>query len=555
MHGRGGFHDILKIPPPIALLFSFAFVTGFALLFLICNLFQNPLLRDGDDFYFVDADCYSRMTRARILADVPPFAGREEARSFPFLRQHFFENFPFGTRPHTTAPMDFAILGIWKLLGGQEARFDLAGWVVSPILGVFLIFLAWGLSCREPVPYRWSGILLLGVSPILLHGFAFGRPDHQSLLLFFVGGAILMESEFLRSGNKWVSVFSGVFWGMGFWVSWFEPLVLWGVTQIFYGVRSLVGKEAGKGAGFPAVSFWVALGFAALVVLLEGVPSVGVPEGMREIFFRWAGEIGELRAIPPWDSLPEWCGWFALGIPFFLAWKAAAGRSAQSAYLLVLFIVLAGLSWWMVRWGYFLAVAVAAGTPFALSVIRWRFVGYGIFIAGLWPVAASWETRFFPGEKAGAQAVAKARELRELRLVATALQKAGGGAVLAPWWHTPALVYWSGKDGVAGSSHQSLSGIADSARFFLSEDNHLAFSVLEEREGVGFVVAGNPEHALENSRAILGKERTEKEEETEAFRLFFRPREEGSGLRVIYATPSFRLYEKRRDPPKKAVEK
>ena len=54
----------------------------------------------GEHIYFVDADCYSRMTRAREVA---------EGRGL-FIKKHDFENWPQGTHPHTTAPMDWVIV-------------------------------------------------------------------------------------------------------------------------------------------------------------------------------------------------------------------------------------------------------------------------------------------------------------------------------------------------------------------------------------------------------------------------------------------------------------
>ena len=50
--------------------------------------------------YFTDADCYARMTRVRICAE----------HLGTVVRHHDFENFPAGTSPHTTAPLDYLIL-------------------------------------------------------------------------------------------------------------------------------------------------------------------------------------------------------------------------------------------------------------------------------------------------------------------------------------------------------------------------------------------------------------------------------------------------------------
>ena len=52
--------------------------------------------------YFVDADCCARMSRMRIVAE---HAGT-------IVRQHEFENYPAGTTPHTTAPLEYLIFAL-----------------------------------------------------------------------------------------------------------------------------------------------------------------------------------------------------------------------------------------------------------------------------------------------------------------------------------------------------------------------------------------------------------------------------------------------------------
>jgi hypothetical protein len=56
---------------------------------------------------------------------------------------------------------------------------------------------------------------------------------------------------------------------------------------------------------------------------------------------------------------------------------------------------------------------------------------------------------------------------------------------------------------VAGSSHESLPGIADSARFFLTTDQEQARRILEDRK-VSWVVAYDADRVAQNSAAILG---------------------------------------------------
>jgi len=57
---------------------------------------------------------------------------------------------------------------------------------------------------------------------------------------------------------------------------------------------------------------------------------------------------------------------------------------------------------------------------------------------------------------------------------------------------------------VAGSSHESLSGITDSARFFLSEDFHKARQIVANRK-VSWVIAYDADRTASTSALILGE--------------------------------------------------
>jgi hypothetical protein len=74
---------------------------------------------------------------------------------------------------------------------------------------------------------------------------------------------------------------------------------------------------------------------------------------------------------------------------------------------------------------------------------------------------------------------------------------------LAPWWLSPELAYWSGQPGVAGSSHESLPGIVDTARFFSSTDGAEAEKIARQRE-VRFVLAYDADRVAQTSGQILG---------------------------------------------------
>src|SRR5260221_10377820 len=74
---------------------------------------------------------------------------------------------------------------------------------------------------------------------------------------------------------------------------------------------------------------------------------------------------------------------------------------------------------------------------------------------------------------------------------------------LAPWWLSPAVAYWSGQPGVAGSSHESLPGIVASARFFLASDAAAAERIAREL-GVKWIVTDDPDRLVATSRALVG---------------------------------------------------
>jgi hypothetical protein len=76
---------------------------------------------------------------------------------------------------------------------------------------------------------------------------------------------------------------------------------------------------------------------------------------------------------------------------------------------------------------------------------------------------------------------------------------------LTAWWLSPAIAYWSEQPGVAGSSHESLDGIADSARFFLARDSQKAREIVENHK-VSWVVAYDADRTAAVSAVILGEQ-------------------------------------------------
>src|SRR5205823_13686386 len=91
---------------------------------------------DGD-IYFSDADCYARMTRARMCLEHPGL----------IVRHHSFENFPAGTVPHRTAPVDYLFVALAAALKPFTVRaLALWGAIISPLFGLLTGWFLWWLA-------------------------------------------------------------------------------------------------------------------------------------------------------------------------------------------------------------------------------------------------------------------------------------------------------------------------------------------------------------------------------------------------------------------------
>jgi hypothetical protein len=125
-----------------------------------------------------------------------------------------------------------------------------------------------------------------------------------------------------------------------------------------------------------------------------------------------------------------------------------------------------------------------------------------VFVLSLFPILRDWDERLWPNEAQLARHTEKRIELAQIRDLALSLRSPEVHPFLAPWWLSPSIAYWSGQPGVAGSSHESLNGIEDSARFFLSEDLQKAREILEKRH-VAWVFTYDSDRVVQNSASIL----------------------------------------------------
>lgn len=470
---------------------------------------------------FADGDCHSRMQRADIVA----------AKPGTMIRAHDFENHPHGTAPHTTALMDYLIAA----LGIAVRPLDVAGAWISPLLGLatllFLFFWSRALDLRP----RWPMLLLFAVSPALTHAFALGRPDHQSLLVALTTIALASNFAFIRtSGPGWAWT-SGAAWGLALWVSWFEPLILFFAQEM---ARTLVLR----GKAYPPLWRKVLLltaGIALAAWALEGFRNPWPPEEVRALFPRWAAMLGELAPTDP-RAMFTWTGWLLVPAPLLLIWDYFQRRDPLALILLVLLVAITALTGWQARWSPWQAAIFCLALPWILAPLQKGWIIGVVFLASLWPVAWVWDARLSPSPAAQTKTQETVVEAALIEQTAQYLLKQPCGGVLAPWWISPALARQSGQPLVGGTSHQCLPGTADTARFFLSEDDAQARNILRGRQ-VLYVVTDAPERVIPTSAKLLGVEAPK----NPLIRRLARGRDIPTFLEPVFANQFFRVYKVR----------
>lgn len=473
-----------------------------------CANYQDVFV--AGNVYFVDADCYARMTRVRMCHET---AGL-------IVRHHDFENFPQGINPHTTAPLDYLILGLSLPLNiFTKHTLDLAGAFISPLLALLGGWFLWWWSRQMKFRYRWVTLVLYAISPILVHGTALGRPDHQSLAMLLVTIAICAEwsSRTKAAGtvastdyDRW-SVVCGIAWGLAIWNSAYESLVLFLLVIV---VSAIEDRQALMAKSRRAGWLCFVLIIAISLLIERRIPSLSIFHAAA-IFKSWASTIGELAHVSPSNPIwLRWCGYFLPLTPILL-WirvrnrtdgapsprRASCGRALPTYVLLIATYF---LTIWQARWGYFFVLIFALALPALLAPIKLRGAVWIAFILSIFPILRDWDERLWPNETQLGRRVELRNESLQIRDLALNLQSPESRPFLAPWWLSPSIAYWSGQPGVAGSSHESLSGIEDSARFFLCEDLQKAREILKKRKAA-WVFAYDSERVAQNSAAVLNQ--------------------------------------------------
>ncbi len=447
----------------------------------------------GHDIYFTDADCYSRMTRARLCQEHP---GR-------IIRHQDFENYPDGTTPHATAPFDYLILMLSVVIAPFSSNaLELAGAWISPLLalagGLFLLF--W--TNQSAFRYRWPALLLYAFSPILVHGTGLGRPDHQSLLIMLVLMGFAGECALTTKPSPSWAALTGFSWALALWVSLYEPLVLFVLAQTLWWFARRKSQVDSSSRKTKWIAFLVVMICAAAVE--RRLPSLSLFD--QPLVRNWSGSIGELQKVPLFSSI--WFQWGSLllliaPLTFLILSRVRRALLGQAWIFLCFMAALILLTMWQARWAYFLITVFVVALPLFLEPVKSRLVIWAVYLVCLWPVAAAWDADLWANEAVAAQREEGRREGIELRELALSMRSANIEPFLAPWWLSPELAYWSGQPGVAGSSHESFAGILASARFFASNDFEEARSILDRR-GVRFVMAYDGERVARTTEKILG---------------------------------------------------
>jgi hypothetical protein len=464
-----------------------------------CANYKDVLF--AGDVYFTDADCYARMTRVRMCAEHPGL----------IVRHHDFENYPQGTTPHTTAPLDYLILLLAVSLRPFTSHaLDLGGALISPLFALLGGWFLYWWSRRMKLSYRWALLILYAISPILVHGTELGRPDHQSLLILLVTIAICAEWSLQIAPSQLWSVMSGVAWALAIWVSAYEPLALLVIVLLLlFGWR--MGREQifseQRRAGW--ICFAGVLGIALLIE--RRIPAFPVFH-VDAILQNWSRTIGELRPVPPFSPVwLRWTGWSLGAAPFLVWWNYRSGKSAEAeetgkcvALMTGLVVATYLLTLWQARWAYFFVLIFAIALPVWLERIKFRRAVWIVFFLSLLPVLRDWDEKLWPNESELARRFEQQKEAIDLRELALTMKSGEVRSFLAVWWLSPAVAYWSGQPGVAGSSHEGIDGIARSARFFATEDWQKARGILENQH-IEWVLAYDADRTGESCAAILGE--------------------------------------------------
>jgi hypothetical protein len=444
-----------------------------------------------------EADCYSQLARVqRIL------------QGHGFVQNHFtVENWPEGLTPSTTAPFDYVILALWAPLAlVTHYPLDWAGALVSPALALGLIAF-WSFFRSRSWKTGGRAVLIVGLClvPALIWATAFGRPRHQSLIVALLAVALTAEYErWENDAPRGWHIAAGILWGFVCWTSLYEPLFVVVLLVIF----NLIARRRENPAF--GISFGVVM---LLALLIEGVHVYVPPPEVRPVLGNWLQFIAEMQGM----TLRNFFAWitFYTGPPLSvwelgpliivvsLLWAAGClwrGRNLADRFVVGLALLLMILAFNQQRWLPYacLAEVFVFARYFQMAPLHAsRLVPMAVLLFSLG--TADWT------QTQGALSQAPNQPSPELAKLAHSIDEPGG--ILAPWWLSPGLLYFSGQPIVAGSSHCGITGIEASAQFYTSTSWDDAARILQQRQVRWVVAWDDPTYAfplLRSSQQILG---------------------------------------------------
>lgn len=484
----------------------------------------------------VEADCYSQLARVqRIL------------HGQGLIQNHFkVENWPEGLTPSTTAPFDYVILLLYAPLSlFTRHPLDWAGALVSPALWVGLVFF-WTLFRSREFNLAGRALFLIGSAalPAFIWATACGRPRHQSLILALMAMGLTAEYERwlieLAPKRAW-NIFAGIVWGLACWTSLFEPTLVAAWLILF----NLIVRRRESPA------FLVSFGIVMLAALLvEGVHIFIPPPEYQEALVRWLGTISEVRPVD-FAAMMQRMTLVLLIVPW-LAWRLwpRTNGNKTDALLILLTLLLTILTALQGRWLYYacLGELFLIVRYVQIAPARWtRLVVLFIFVIGV----ADADITQIEGR---ARAPANQPSL-QLAQLSRAISAPGG--IMAPWWLSPGLLYFSGQPIVSGSSHCGISGIVASAKFFAATSWADAERILRERQARWVVVWDDQTvyngqqyvyPLLNSSRGILGlpsySDANAHDAEATVAQVLIEDRDSVPGwMQLRGVTPQLKLYE------------
>jgi len=479
----------------------------------------------------VEADCYSQLARVqRIL------------HGQGLIQNHFtVENWPEGLVPSTTAPFDYVILLLYAPLTlFTKHPLDWAGALVSPALWVALM-LFWMLIRLREFNLAGRSLLLIGSAalPAFVWATACGRPRHQSLILALMAMGLTAEYERwqieLTPKKAW-NMFAGIVWGLACWTSLFEPTLVVTVLILF----NLIVRRREN------FTFLVSFGVVMLVaLLLEGIHIFVPPPEYRDALAQWLATIAEVRGVDLTSFVQQMtCLTFVVLVPFisWRLWKRTGDWQAD-LLLILLTVLLALLSFVQKRWTYYANLSELFLIARYGQLVPWRW--WRLPILAFFLLALIYDNVLQVHDRLSAPGNQPSLQLAE---IARAIDEPGG--IMAPWWLSPGLLYFSGQPIVSGSSHCGISGIVASAKFFSGTSWSDAEKILRERKVRWVVVWDDQAYEyplLNSSRGILGLPYVSDDSKDNAdltvAQVLINDQEVPTDFRLRGVTPQMKLYE------------